>query len=84
MPGPARRRSLFSRQCVLARWAIEEANLGSGLAAQALLIGLRTRRGTESHSPVAMDDNAELAAAMVAPERHEPRLQAPRTGAGAR
>jgi len=62
--------------------AVEAANLCSRLAVQPLLISVCAGRAAEPHAPVAVDDEAELAAAMVASHRHTRLLHA--LGAGAR
>jgi hypothetical protein len=71
--GPARRRGQLRP---VAEAAFEIANLRLGLAVEPLLIGLCAGRATEPHAPIAVNDKAEFASAMVAPHRHERRVDA--------
>jgi hypothetical protein len=45
-----------------------------GVVAQSMLIGLHADRRAEPHVPVAMDDKAELFAAMIAAQCHDPNI----------
>jgi hypothetical protein len=56
---------------ILVRDEIEMPYFHLRFVAQSMLVGLHANRRAESHVPVAMDDEAELFAAMIAAECHD-------------
>jgi hypothetical protein len=66
----------------IARDAVEPADLISGAPVQAPPVGARACLGAEPHAPIAPGDETKFFAAMVAAQRHDPRLHA--LGDGAR